>query len=48
MVRDAVNEQITEWVSNLTSIDDGPANVVANLQGIEQIVENILLEEGIN
>lgn len=47
MVRDAVNEQITEWVSDLTSIDDARQTIVANLQVIEQIVENILLEEGI-
>lgn len=45
-VRDAVNEEITEWVRDLTSIDAARRIISERIEIIEQIVGDILQAEG--
>jgi len=48
MVRDRVNEQITEWVSDLTNLEDARTIIVENLDELQEIAYEVLEEEGIN
>ncbi|MFC0525222.1 stage II sporulation protein R [Pontibacillus salicampi] len=45
-VRDAVNAHITEWVSDITDIEDAYTEIDTRLEDVEQIVDNVLTEEG--
>lgn len=45
LVRDAVNAQITEWVSELDSIDAARNLIQSNLSEIEEIAKNIVEQE---
>lgn len=45
-VRNAVNEEITEWVRDLTSIDAARRIISERIEHIEQIVEDVLQAEG--
>jgi stage II sporulation protein R len=45
-VRDAVNEQINQWVQNLRSFDEAKRVIQAHVPDIEQTVERVLKEEG--
>ena len=45
LVRDAVNEQITEWVSELESIEAARSLIQSNLSEIERIAINIIEQE---
>ncbi len=47
IVRDRVNEQITEWVSGLTSIEEARTSIVNNLDELEMIAQNVLAENNI-
>lgn len=45
-VRDRVNEEITEWVEHMTDIDEARALIQANLGKIENMVAEVMEEEG--
>ncbi|WP_026583407.1 stage II sporulation protein R [Bacillus sp. J33] len=45
-VRDAVNEEITEWVEELTSIEDARDLIKSRLPEIQKIAEEVVAEEG--
>lgn len=45
-VRDAVNEEITEWVAELTSIEDARDLIKSRLPEIQKIAEEVVAEEG--
>ncbi|MBE4907756.1 stage II sporulation protein R [Bacillus luteolus] len=47
-IRDEVNAEITKWVAELTSIDAARQLIKSRLSDIEQIVEQTLIEEGID
>lgn len=47
-VRDAVNEQITEWVHDLTTIEEARTVIIDHLDEIERIVHDELKAEGIS
>ncbi|WNF37271.1 stage II sporulation protein R [Bacillaceae bacterium IKA-2] len=47
-IRDKVNAEITEWVSDLNSLENARETIVANLDQIEQIVKAELTRVGIN
>ncbi|MCA1032116.1 stage II sporulation protein R [Bacillus timonensis] len=47
-IRDNVNEEITKWVAELTSIDAARELIRSRLGEIEEIVEGVLKEEGVN
>jgi stage II sporulation protein R len=46
LVRDRVNEQITEWVKDLRSIEEGRQVMKDSVEKIKGIVANTLQEEG--
>jgi stage II sporulation protein R len=46
-IRDRVNEEITVWVEGLTSMDKAREVIKGNLDEIEQIVEEVMVEEGL-
>jgi stage II sporulation protein R len=45
LVRDAVNKEITEWVSELTSIEEARSLIKSRLPEIQEIAENVVKEE---
>jgi stage II sporulation protein R len=45
-IRDAVNEQITLWVQDLTSIEEARAVLQANLPLLEEIAKDVMKKEG--
>ncbi|QOR66525.1 stage II sporulation protein R [Cytobacillus suaedae] len=47
-IRDEVNAEITKWVEELTSIDAARQLIKSRINDIEQIVEQTLIEEGID
>jgi len=47
-VRDAVNAKITEWVSDLTSLEDARGLLQSRLPEIEQIARNVLEKNNSN
>lgn len=47
-IRDKVNAEITQWVSDLDSLEHAREIIVANLDQIEQIVKTELTRVGIN
>ncbi|MDZ5471796.1 stage II sporulation protein R [Bacillus sp. 31A1R] len=47
-VRDAVNAKITEWVSDLTSLEDARSLLQSRLPEIEQIARNVLEKNNSN
>jgi stage II sporulation protein R len=48
IVRDRVNAQITEWVSDLTSIEAAREKIIANLDILEATAKEVLKENGVN
>ncbi|WP_078382602.1 stage II sporulation protein R [Sutcliffiella halmapala] len=46
-IRDRVNEEITVWVEGLTSMENAREVIKGNIAEIEQIVEEVMVEEGI-
>lgn len=48
IVRDRVNAQITEWVSDLTSMDAARKKINANLDILEATAKEVLVENGVN
>lgn len=48
MVRDAVNEHITNWVEHMTDIDEARTLIKARVPQIERIVGSVLESEGSN
>ncbi|MCM3617996.1 stage II sporulation protein R [Sutcliffiella horikoshii] len=46
-IRDRVNEEITVWVEGLTSIENAREVITGNMDEIEQIVEEVMAEEGL-
>ncbi|KMJ59200.1 stage II sporulation protein R [Bacillus sp. LL01] len=46
-IRDRVNEEITVWVEGLTSMENAREVITGNMDEIEQIVEEVMAEEGI-
>jgi stage II sporulation protein R len=46
-VRDAVNAEITQWVEELTSVEDARQLIQSKLPEIEEIVEKVLEEENV-
>ena len=48
IVRDRVNEQITEWVSELTSLEEARSVIVDNLDKLQEIAYDVLEEKGID
>lgn len=46
-VRDAVNAEITVWVEELTSIEAARELIQSRLGELEEIVDNVLKEEGV-
>lgn len=47
LVRDAVNEEITKWVEDLTSIKAARDLIKQRIDELEAIVANVLVEEGL-
>ncbi|MCU9613312.1 stage II sporulation protein R [Caldibacillus lycopersici] len=47
-VRDRVNQQITEWVSDLTSLQEAREVISSNLNELEAIAIKVLAEAGVN
>ncbi len=47
-IRDKVNEQITLWVEELTTIDAARQTIQKNIPAIEQIAEDVMEAEGIS
>lgn len=47
IVRDRVNEQITDWVSELTSLEEARSVIVDNLDQLQEIAYEVLEENGI-
>ncbi|MCG1021330.1 stage II sporulation protein R [Sutcliffiella horikoshii] len=45
-IRDRVNEEITVWVEGLTSMENAREVITGNMDEIEQIVEEVMAEEG--
>jgi stage II sporulation protein R len=45
LVRDAVNKEITEWVSELTSIEEARSLIKSRLPEIQEIAEHVVKEE---
>lgn len=45
-IRDRVNEEITVWVEGLTSMDNAREVITGNMDQIEEIVEEVMAEEG--
>ncbi|MGG0336084.1 stage II sporulation protein R [Priestia aryabhattai] len=48
LIRDRVNEQITEWVKDLTSVTVARKTIKENLPALEKIAKEVLKEEGVN
>ncbi|MDG0061503.1 stage II sporulation protein R [Priestia sp. P5] len=48
LIRDRVNEQITEWVKDLTSVAVARKTIKENLPALETIAKEVLKEEGVN
>ena len=48
IVRDRVNAQITEWVSDLTSMEAAREKIITNLDILEATVKEVLEENGVN
>lgn len=48
LIRDRVNEQITEWVKDLTSVTVARKTIKENLPALEIIAKEVLKEEGVN
>lgn len=46
-VRDAINEEITKWVENLTSVEAARKLIQARMPEIQKIAEKVLLENEI-
>lgn len=46
-IRDAVNEQITEWVAELTSIEEARELMQSRLPHIQQIAEQVVEQAGV-
>ncbi|WP_404429747.1 stage II sporulation protein R [Sutcliffiella horikoshii] len=46
-IRDRVNEEITVWVEGLTSMENAREVITGNMDQIEEIVEEVMAEEGI-
>lgn len=46
-IRDRVNEEITVWVEGLTSMENAREVITGNMDEIEQIVEEVMAEEGL-
>lgn len=46
-IRDRVNEEITVWVEGLTSMENAREVIKGNIPEIEQIVEEVMVEEGL-
>ena len=46
-IRDRVNEEITVWVEGLTSMDNAREVITGNMDQIEEIVEEVMAEEGL-
>ncbi|UAC47936.1 stage II sporulation protein R [Bacillus aquiflavi] len=47
-VRDAVNKEITEWVADLTSIEDARELIKSRLPEIQKIAEVVVKKEGVS
>lgn len=47
-IRDAVNEQITQWVEDLTSIEEARYVIRQNIPTLEQIAKDVMEEEQMN
>ncbi|UII55758.1 stage II sporulation protein R [Cytobacillus spongiae] len=47
-VRDAVNEEITEWVADLTSVEAARTLIQSRLPEIQKIAEGVVLEQNAN
>lgn len=47
-VRDEVNKHITEWVSDLTSIEEARTLIKSKLPEVQEIAERVVKEEGSN
>ncbi len=45
-VRDAINAEITEWVADLTSIEDARELIQSRLPEIQKIAEEVVADEG--
>ncbi|PFG04323.1 stage II sporulation protein R [Bacillus sp. es.034] len=48
LVRDEVNKEITNWVSNLTSQDEAKAVIKEGLPQLQKIAEDVVAEEGMD
>lgn len=46
-VRDVINEKITEWVSDLTSLDEARALIQDRLPEIQRLAEEVVEKEGL-
>ncbi|WP_110112635.1 stage II sporulation protein R [Bacillus sp. CGMCC 1.16541] len=48
LIRDRVNAEITEWVQELTSVEEARRIIRGNLDEIESIAQQVLKEENVN
>ncbi|WP_409252258.1 stage II sporulation protein R [Bacillus sp. SCS-153A] len=47
LIRDRVNEEITAWVENLTSLEEARSTIKAGLPELQEIAEAAMVEEGL-
>lgn len=48
LIRDKVNHDITEWVAELTSIQEAREVIISHLDEIQATAENVMAKEGLN
>ncbi|MGM0843503.1 MAG: stage II sporulation protein R [Bacillota bacterium] len=48
LIRDEVNEEITEWVESLASLDEARSTIKAGLPQLQEISERVMKEEGLS
>ncbi len=48
LIRDRVSEHISEWVEEMTDINEARARIEIGIPEVEQMVQDVLHEEGVN
>ncbi|WP_113930550.1 stage II sporulation protein R [Bacillus sp. P14.5] len=48
LIRDRVNEEITEWVESLVSLEEARSTIKAGLPELQEIAEQVMEEEGLS
>ncbi|MGD6966556.1 stage II sporulation protein R [Rossellomorea vietnamensis] len=48
LIRDRVNEEITDWVESLASLEEARSTIKAGLPELQEIAEQVMEEEGVS